>query len=217
MTTLPIVARRGAVLLATALTLTVASQPAAAAPRATSTAKVVAFHHAMDQLWTDHVTWTRLVIVDFASGAPSLKPDLARLLRNQDQIGNAIKPFYGAAAGTALTKLLRTHIQQAVRVLTYAKSGDQAKLKAALAAWHANADQMAAFLSKANPKAWPLPMMRDMMKTHLDLTTDEAVAQLQGRWTAGITAYDRVRSEILDMSAMLADGIVTAFPQRFAA
>src|SRR5438045_931823 len=57
-----------------------------------SMAKVVAFHEAMDKLWTDHVTWTRIVIIDFDAKAPDLKPDLARLLKNQADIGNAIKP-----------------------------------------------------------------------------------------------------------------------------
>src|SRR4051812_48956533 len=73
-----------------------------------STGKVVALHEAMDRLWTDHVTWTRLVIVEFDANAPDLKPDLARLLRNQVEIGNAIKPYYGAAAGNQLTSLLHT-------------------------------------------------------------------------------------------------------------
>jgi hypothetical protein len=189
--------------------------PATAAPKDVSTAKVVAFHHAMDTLWTDHVTWTRLVIVDVASGAPSLNADMARLLENQKDIGNAIKPFYGPAAGNALTKLLRTHIMEAVPVLTDARSGDQAKLTQALADWHTNADEIAVFLSKANPDAWSLPMMRAMMDTHLNLTTDEAVATLKGRSNASVKAYDKVRSEILDMSLMLADGIVAQFPQKF--
>jgi len=55
--------------------------------------KVVAVHEAMDKLWTDHVTWTRLVMVDFDANAPELKADMARLLRNQTEIGNAIKPY----------------------------------------------------------------------------------------------------------------------------
>ena len=86
-----------------------------------NTAKVVAIHEAMDKLWTDHVTWTRIVITDFDSNAPDLRPDLARLLRNQVDIGNAIKPYYGAAAGNELTRLLHVHIMEAVPVLTYAK------------------------------------------------------------------------------------------------
>jgi hypothetical protein len=181
-----------------------------------STTKVVAVHEAMDKLWTDHVTWTRLVIVDFAAGAPSLKPDLARLLRNQVDIGNAIKPFYGAAAGAQLTRLLHTHIMEAVPVLSAAKAGDKAKLATALKNWYANAHQIAAFLSKANPTSWPLSATTEMMNTHLRLTTNEAAAQLKGQWRGSIAAYDQVRAEILMMADTLADGLVAQFPAKFA-
>jgi hypothetical protein len=188
----------------------------ASEPANVSTAKVVALHEAMDKLWTDHVTWTRMVIVDFFANAPNLKPDLARLLENQTDIGNAIKPFYGAAAGKELTSLLRTHIMEAVPVLTAAKAGDKAKLNTALKAWYANARQIAAFLSSANPEAWPLSATTEMMNTHLKLTTDEAVAHLGHHWQADIAAYDKVRSEILMMASTLADGIVSQFPAKFA-
>ena len=178
-------------------------------------ARAVALRTAMDKLWEDHITWTRMVIVDFAAGLPDLKTAEARLLRNQADIGNAIKPYYGRAAGTKLTSLLRTHILEAVPVLVAAKEGDKTKLTQALAAWYANADQIARFLSSANPQAWPLPMMRTMMKQHLALTTKEAVARLQGNWTADVRAYDQVHAEILSMSHMLSSGIVRQFPRRF--
>jgi hypothetical protein len=180
-----------------------------------SIAKVVAFHEAMDKLWTDHVTWTRIVIIDFDASAPDLKPDLARLLRNQMDIGNAIKPFYGAAAGHKLTRLLRTHIMEAVPVLAAAKAGDKAKLARALNAWYANAHQIAAFLTTANPNNWPLSATRTMMNNHLKLTTKEAVAHLKRRWRADIAAYDQVRAEILMMADTLAGGIIEQFPSKF--
>jgi hypothetical protein len=187
----------------------------AAATPAPNTDKVVAFHAAMDRLWQDHVTWTRAVIISFAADSPDLKPALARLLRNQVDIGNAIKPYYGAAAGSNLTKLLRTHIMEAVPVLKAAKAGDKPALKNALAAWYANAHQIAAFLSKANPMSWPAAATRSMMNAHLALTTNEAVARLKGNWKQDIAAYDAVRTEILMMSDTLADGIIHQFPGRF--
>jgi hypothetical protein len=177
--------------------------------------KAVAFRSAMDKLWEDHITWTRMVIVDFAAGLPDLPTAEARLLRNQVDIGNAIKPYYGAAAGKQLTRLLRVHILEAVPVLGAAKAGDKAKLTQALAAWYANANQIAAFLSKANPHSWPLSMTRTMMKQHLALTTKEAVARLQGNWSADVRAYDQVHAEILGMSHMLSSGIIRQFPRRF--
>jgi hypothetical protein len=178
-------------------------------------AKALAFHSAMDRLWEDHITWTRMVIVDFAAGLPDLPTAEARLLRNQADIGNAIKPYYGRAAGNQLTKLLRTHILEAVPVLQAAKAGDKKGLTRALDAWYANARQIAGFLTKANPHNWPLSMTTAMMKNHLALTTAEAVARLKGRWAADVAAYDRVHTEILQMSDMLSTGIIRQFPNRF--
>jgi hypothetical protein len=201
------------------LVVLVGSGTASGSPAATPTPsvdKVVAFHEAMDKLWTDHVAWTRSVIVDFEGNLPDLKPDLTRLLANQTQIGDAIKPYYGAAAGNELSGLLHTHIMEAVPVLTYARDGNKAKLAAALATWHANAHQIAAFLAKANPQAWPLGDMTSMMDTHLALTTKEAVNHLEGKWKADIAAYDQVRSEILMMADSLASGIIAQFPAKFA-
>jgi hypothetical protein len=178
-------------------------------------AKAAALSASMARLWEDHIVWTRMVIVDFAAGLPDLKAAEARLLRNQADIGNAIKPYYGTAAGNTLTRLLRTHILEAVPVLQAAKDGDKTALKTALTAWYANGHQIAAFLSKANPQAWPLSMTTSMMKRHLDLTTQEAVARLQGHWTADIASYDRVHTEILQMATMLSSGIISQFPNRF--
>jgi hypothetical protein len=190
------------------------AQASAMAPHA-HPAKAAAFRAAMNKLWEDHITWTRIVIIDFAAGLPDLETAEARLLRNQADIGNAIKPYYGRAAGNKLTSLLRTHILEAVPVLAAAKAGDQTKLKQALDAWYANAREIAGFLSKANPRNWPLAMMNSMMKQHLDLTTKEAVARLQGNWSADVAAYDQVHAEILKMSAMLSNGIIRQFHKRF--
>jgi hypothetical protein len=206
--------RRFPIVLAVIAVAGVLAQSAVTAAPAQSP-KAVALRAAMDKLWEDHITWTRMVIVDFAAGLPDLPTAEARLLRNQVDIGNAIKPYYGRAAGNKLTRLLRTHILEAVPVLQAAKAGDKTKLTAALNAWYANANQIAAFLSSANPHNWKLPMMRAMMKQHLALTTNEAVARLQGKWAADVAAYDQVRAEILHMSAMLSDGIIRQFAARF--
>src|SRR6478735_11405694 len=57
----------------------------------------------MRKLWEDHVTWTRNVILCLTDGLPGTDQAVKRLLKNQDDIGNAIKPVYGEATGTKLT------------------------------------------------------------------------------------------------------------------
>src|SRR5919198_469513 len=140
------------------------------------------FHDAMRKLWEDHITYTRNVIISFELNEPAagtVLPDLPtvvdRLLQNQVDIGDAIKPYYGADAGNKLTALLKEHITGAAKVLTALKANDQTALQTALAAWYVNAHQIAVFLNSLNPHNWPLAEMNRMMRDHLDATTAEAV------------------------------------------
>ena len=173
------------------------------------------FRADMRKLWEDHISWTRLFIVETVGGLPGKDATAQRLLKNQDDIGNAIKPFYGEEAGAKLTALLRDHILIAADLVGAAKAGDSAKQDDATKRWFANADEIAGFLSGANPKSWPLEATKAMMHDHLKLTTEEAVAQLKGDWAASIAAYDKVHEQILHMADALADGIQAQHPQHF--
>lgn len=175
----------------------------------------LAFHDAMRKLWEDHVTWTRLAIVDIAASAPDTGPTVQRLLQNQVDIGNAIKPFYGTTAGNQLTSLLTTHIVLAANILVDFKANDTAGVNDNVTAWYANAHDIAVFLSNANPKNWPVNAMVSMMDTHLNLTLQEGVDQLTGNFTGSVSTYDAVHLEILQMADMLSSGIVAQFPSMF--
>jgi hypothetical protein len=173
------------------------------------------YHDAMRKLWEDHVTWTRLYIVSAVAGLPDTQSAAERLLRNQVDIGDAIKPFYGEAAGDALTALLRPHILIAAETIDAAIAGDTARVEDALARWYANADEIGDFLAAANPDNWPRDAMRAEMRHHLDLTLEEALARLRGDWAADIAAYDTVHEHILGMADVLSSGIIRQFPRKF--
>lgn len=130
--------------------------------------KAAAFQDAMRKLWEDHITWTRVFIISAAADLPDKETATNRLLQNQVDMGNAIKPYYGDAAGNQLTTLLKEHITTAAEIVTAAKAGDKAKQDDATKRWLTNADQIADFLSKANPKNWPQGEMRKMMRDHFE-------------------------------------------------
>jgi hypothetical protein len=180
------------------------------------TAKAVRFHDAMRALWEIHGTYTERAIVDAVGGNPETNAVVARLLQNQVDIGNAVKPYYGNAGGNALTKLLKQHINTAVATVLAAKSGDAAATANAKAAFYANGKQVASFLHKANPKFWSLPAMQTMMRVHLNQVVALAVDQIQGQYGAAISLYDKYINHILfGMADMLSNGIIEQFPSKF--
>jgi hypothetical protein len=187
----------------------------AAHPASAISKKELVLRQEMRRLWEDHVTWTRLAVISLTTDSPDTEATVGRLLQNQTDIGDAIKPFYGSAAGEQLTGLLREHILIAADLIAAARQGDADAVAAEQARWTVNADEIATLLSSANPRFWKLDAMKTMMHDHLALTTDEVLARLQQDWAADVQAYDRIHHQILHMADMLSTGIVKQFPRRF--
>jgi len=181
------------------------------APARTSQAQ---FHDAMRKLWEDHVTYTAFFYTAAIHGGDDAGELAARLLRNQDDIGNAVKPFYGEDAGNKLSALLRDHILVAADLVKAAKGGDAEAQARATRRWDENADEIAAFLAAANPN-WPRQVLQAALRGHLAMTTAAVVAKLHGDTAAAIAAYDKGHEHMLMVADVLSAGIVKQFPERF--
>jgi hypothetical protein len=169
---------------------------------------------AMRKLWEDHITYTRNYIISALADLEDAGKVAERLLKNQDDIGNAIKPIYGDEAGKKLAALLRDHILVATEVVKAAKMGKNEELAKANKKWESNADDIAAFLSGANPH-WPKQDLVNMLYKHLTLTTGEVVSRLKKDWAADIDYYDKGHVHMLMFADVLTDGIVKQFPDKF--
>ena len=173
-----------------------------------------ALRRAMDKLWAEHVLWTRQFIVSAVAGLEDLDAATQRLLKNQDDIGNAIVPFYGKEAGEQLAKLLKEHIMIAAKLVKAAIAKNDADVKELDAQWHANAAEIATFLSNANPH-WTKEALVTMLNEHLRLTTLELQDRLQKDWHADVANYDKVFEQARMMGKDLTDGIIKQFPDKF--
>lgn len=168
----------------------------------------------MRTLWNDHVSYTRNYIISSLANLEDSDAVAKRLLKNQDDIGAAIRMYYGSKASNKLSSLLKEHIMIATEVVKGAKTGNEEELKKADEKWHANADDIATFLSDANPN-WSKEELTEMLYRHLELTTGEVTSRLKKDWTADIGFYDKGHKHMLAFADMLSDGIVKQFPSRF--
>ena len=166
------------------------------------------------KLWMDHVAWTRSFLISDLASLEDRDDVLERLLKNQDDIGNSIKPYYGEEAGNQLASLLREHITTAGQVVNAAKSGSKEDFEKYNKLWYENADKIADFLSSANPN-YSNKTLKDMLHKHLQLLTDAVVARLNKDWKADIKAYDEGEDHIIMLADTLSDGIIKQFPEKF--
>ena len=174
----------------------------------------VNLNKAMRALWEDHVIYTHLYVISALGDQPNADILAKRLLRNQDDIGNAIKPYYGNAAGAKLTAILRDHILIAAEVVKAAKMNNSDDLKTSSKKWRDNAVELATFLSSANPN-WSKDKIQKMLFMHLDLTTNNVVARLHKDWKKDIATFDEGEAFMLDFADTLSNGIIKQFPNKF--
>lgn len=173
------------------------------------------FREDMRKLWEDHVNLTRFFIISTISNLPDQDETAQRMIQNQNEIGDAIKPFYGDAAGDQLAELLREHALISATLLQAARKADAPAFEDAVEKWYSNADELAEFLFDLNPENWPLRKTKPMMKSYLDLTLEQALARWNGDFEKDIESYDKVHTHALEIADMLSEGIINRFWERF--
>lgn len=162
----------------------------------------------MRQLWAEHMEWTYATVDAFFHDQAGLGPKLNRLLQNQQDIGNSIKPYFGDAAGEKLAQLLTEHIQLAVPVLSAAQNADNAALEEALDNWYANAQEIGDDYASLNPKAWDQEALRDIWKTHITQTVGYSVALLQNNLDDAIVQYQQANDHMMEMADEMTEGLL---------
>jgi hypothetical protein len=172
-------------------------------------------HEGMRKLWSDHMHWTLSTIDAFFNNQNALSSNMTRLLQNQKDIGEAIVPYYGQAAGDQLADLLTEHINLAVPVLQAAKAGDQAALQTAVANWNQNAKDIANFLTTANPENWPQSATEPALLHHIEHTVDYSVKIMHGDYEGANKSFEHALEHMLELADTLSEGIRNQFPNKF--
>lgn len=165
-------------------------------------------------LWEQHVVWTRLTIISIVFGLPDVDLVTNRLLRNPQDFAALLRPLYGDRIASRFAELFTSHLVIAAELVKAAKAGDAKAAADAEKRWYANADEIAAFLGSINP-FWSEQQWRNMLHKHLALTKAEAVNILTGKYAEGITVFDQIEKQALEMADVMTCGIIRQFPNLF--
>jgi hypothetical protein len=168
----------------------------------------------MRMLWEEHILWTRMFIMSVADNTTDKAVVTDRLLKNYDDMADAMKPYYGNDTGIKFGDLIEEHLLIAAALVEAAKAGNVTAAADAENKWYENADEIAAFENSINPN-WNKTALMAMWHDHLSLTKAEAVARLTKNYTADIEAFDQIETQANTMADSMTDGIVMQFPDLF--
>lgn len=173
------------------------------------------FRNDMRQLWEDHSEITRQLIISTLSDLPNQSEATQNLIQKQNEIGNAIRTFYGDEAGDDLAELLEEHTLIGVTMLQSARKADPKAFEDSVERWYSNADEIAEFFQETNQENWPLRKTGPMFRVYLDLTLEEALARWNGDFAASDAAHDKLQNQALKIADMLSEGLINRFRGRF--
>jgi hypothetical protein len=178
-------------------------------------AKVAATQAAERDLWVGHIFWVREVVrelVDKNQAAADVAEK--QVVANAKQLAGAIEPFYGQAASDQLFKLLAGHYTAIKAHATATIAGDAAGAKKAIADLTANANEIAKFLSGANPNL-PEATLKSLLAAHGGHHIQEN-QQLAAHDMAGeARTWEAHKSHVYTLSDALIGGIAKQFPDKF--
>lgn len=188
---------------------------AADAPSSAVPAKVAATQAAERDLWVGHIFWVREVVRGLADKNQAAA-DFAekQVVANAKQLAGSIEPFYGKAATDQLFKLLAGHYTAVKAHATATVAGDTAGDKKAIADLTGNANEIAKFLSGANPNL-PEATLKSLLAAHGGHHVQQN-QQLAAHDMAGeARTWDAMKSHIYTLADALVGGIAKQFPDKF--
>lgn len=178
-------------------------------------AKALAAQNALRDLWVDHIFWVRNVVqARVADDADRAEIAEQQVVANAKAIAGAIAPYYGQAASDALFELLAGHWGAIDDYLDATLADDGAKQSAASKRLAANADEIAAFLSGANPN-WPVDTLRGLLAAHGAHHVQQIEQLVAKQYAEEALTWTAMKDHMYVIADALAAGIAKQFPEKF--
>lgn len=169
-------------------------------------AAIVSYRVSSRYYWAEHINYARNLIISVLANLNDVPAITSRLMKNQEDIGDLLRPYYDAATVDNFVTLLKGHASATLNYLNAAKAGTS--LTDSISAWQANSDAIVTALSEMNPTNWPKNIVAPVWQLHIDLTIKEIQSRLAATWDQDITAYDDLHKCIIDFAEAFALGVI---------
>ncbi len=195
------------------------TQPAQSKATTPNPAKVGELKMALRDLYINHIFWVRSLVISTRLGEKTAISEADEYgLNNAKAIGHSIAPFYGQAAGEKFATLFAGHY---TAVKSYMRAsfannfkGNETLKKAAVDALTKNGNEIAVFVSSANPNL-PKSTVYALLTAHVGHHVAAINATAKKDWSAEADVWDPMVKQIYTLCDALADGIAKQFPDKF--
>ena len=177
--------------------------------------KVAETKAALRDLWVGHIFWVRgVVFTTFAKNKPAATAAEQAVVANAKDIAGAIAPFYGQPASDKLFSLLAGHYGAIKEYLEAAVKKNAAAESKATDHLTANAQEIAAFLSGANPNL-PKETLEELLLAHGGHHLQQIQEVQAGQYDKEIGTWSAMKGHIYVIADALTDALAKQFPEKF--
>ena len=170
---------------------------------------------AMRDLWSEHIFWIRNVVLDDATNNPLAREAAEKeVVANAKLIAGTIIPFYGAGASEKLFTLLAGHYGAIKEYSEATVVKDKTQQDAALAKLASNADQIAEFLSGANPFL-PEDTVRGLIAAHGAHHILQITQFNERDYVREGETWEVMKRHVYVIADALTTALATQFPNKF--
>jgi len=175
--------------------------------------KLIDLYKRMRLIWSQHVWWTRMLIISIAHRLADQQATTTRLLENPGDFAKLLAEYFPSESTTEVKQLITEHLLIGSALITTLRDGENVKAAELNKEWYQNADAIADMFASISPQL-TREEVRRMFYNHLDITKQEAAMRLAGNYTADIAAFDAAEQEMMAMADMFTEAIVNQLEKR---
>ncbi len=166
---------------------------------------------ALRNLWQGHIFWVRNVVLMTKLGdKEAAKVAEEQVVQNAKEIANAMIPYYGKEASEKLFSLLAGHYAAVKEYMNAVFSGNKEEKTKATDKMKKNAEEIAAFLSSANPN-WPKDALMSALMAHIGFHMAQIDEINAKNFSAEAKTWEEMKNQVNQIADVLAVGIYKQF------